>query len=331
MKKWIIVLLAIVLCLGLFTGCTEKETKDPSPAAAPTTFRIASLKGPTTMGIVKLMQDAENGLAKHDYQFEMFGTADEVVPKMVNGEIDVALLPCNLASILYNRTDGAVQVAAINTLGVLYIVESGDTVHSIQDLVGKTVYSTGKGTTPEFVLNYILNENGIEPGKDVAIEYKSEATEIAAMLTNAENIIAVLPQPYVTAVQMQNDKVRVALSLTEEWDKVSTESSLVTGVVLVRKAFAEENSLAFSEFLDEYKNSTEYVNANREEAAVWVESYGIVAKAPIAVKAIPACNITFIEGNEMKTKVSGYLEVLFNANPKSVGGALPKDDFYFNR
>lgn len=330
MKKMITVFLAMVLSLALLTGCAATDTKDEGPAAL-TTFRIASLKGPTTMGMVKLMQDAENGLAKHDYQFEMFGTADEVVPKLVNGELDVALLPCNLASILYNRTEGAVQVAAINTLGVLYVVESGDTVHSIQDLVGKTVYSTGKGTTPEFALNYILNANGIEPGKDITIEYKSEATEIAAMLTDTENTIAVLPQPYVTAVQMQNDKVRVAMSLTEEWDKVSTESSMVTGVVLVRKAFAEENPVAFSEFLDEYKASTEYVNANVEEAAVWVESYGIVAKAPIAVKAIPACNITYIDGDEMKTKVNGYLEVLFNADPKSVGGALPKDDFYFNR
>ncbi|MGI6250628.1 MAG: ABC transporter substrate-binding protein [Anaerolineaceae bacterium] len=331
MKILITVLLSVVLCLGIFAGCAATETKEPDSAAPVTTFRIASLKGPTTMGMVKLMKDSEGDSAKHNYQFEMFGTADEVVPKLVNGELDIALLPCNLASILYNRTEGAVQVAAINTLGVLYIVESGDTVHSIQDLAGKTVYSTGKGTTPEFALNYILNKNGIEPGKDINIEYKSEATEIAAMLKDAENTIAVLPQPYVTAVQMQNEKVRVALSLTEEWDKVSKESSLVTGVVLVRKTFAEENALAFSEFLDEYKASTEYVNANVKEAAVWVESYGIVAKAPIAVKAIPACNITYIEGDDMKAKVSGYLEVLFNANPKSVGGALPKDDFYFNR
>jgi NitT/TauT family transport system substrate-binding protein len=331
MRKWIIVLLAIVLSLGLTAGCAAKETEDPGAAAEVTTFRIASLKGPTTMGMVKLMKDAENGAVKHDYQFEMYGTADEVVPKLVNGELDVALLPCNLASILYNRTEGAVQVAAINTLGVLYVVESGETVQSIQDLAGKTVYSTGKGTTPEFALNYILSQNGIDPLKDITIEYKSEATEIAAMLESAENTIAVLPQPYVTAVQMQNKKVRVALSLTEEWDKVSKESSLVTGVVLVRKAFAEENPIAFKEFLDEYKASTEYVNANVEEAAGWVESYGIVAKAPIAVKAIPACNITYIDGDDMKAKVNGYLEVLFKADPKSVGGALPEDDFYFNR
>jgi NitT/TauT family transport system substrate-binding protein len=283
------------------------------------------------MGMVKLMNDAEEGNTKHDYQFEVYGTADEVVPKLVNNEIDIALIPCNLASVLYNKTEGAVQIAAINTLGVLYVVESGDTVHSIQDLVGKTVYSTGKGTTPEFTFNYILQQNGIEPGKDVTIEYKSESTEIAAMLQNAENTIAVLPQPYVTAVQMQNEKVRVALSFTEEWDKVSPDSSMVTGVVLVRKAFAEENPMAFSEFLDEYEASTEYVNANVKEAAAWVEKYGIVAKAPIAEKAIPACNITYIEGDEMKAKVGGYLQVLFDANPQSVGGALPEDDFYFSR
>jgi NitT/TauT family transport system substrate-binding protein len=334
MKKWFAFLLVLALCFGLLAGCGTTGTEDPEaePEVADlTTFRIASLKGPTTMGMVKMMNDAEEGAVKHDYQFEVFGTADEVVPKLVNGDLDIALVPCNLASVLYNKTQGAVQIAAVNTLGVLYVVESGDTVQSIQDLVGKTVYSTGKGTTPEFALNYILNQNGIEPGKDVNIEYKSEATEIAVMLENAENTIAVLPQPYVTAVQMQNEKVRVALSFTEEWDKVSPDSGLVTGVVLVRKAFAEENPLALSEFLDDYKASTEYVNANVEEAAAWVEKYGIVAKAPIAVKAIPACNITYIEGDDMKAKVGGYLQVLFDANPQSVGGALPEDDFYFKR
>jgi len=283
------------------------------------------------MGMVKLMKDAEGGATKHDYQFEIFGTADEVVPKLVNGDLDIALLPCNLASVLYNKTQGAVQVAAINTLSVLYVVESGDTVHSIQDLAGKTVYSTGKGTTPEFAFNYILSQNGIDPQKDITIEYKSESTEIAAMLQNAEVTIAVLPQPYVTTVKMQNDKVRTALSFNEEWDKLGTDSSMVTGVVLVRKDFVEENSLAFNEFLDEYKASTEYVNANTEEVAEWIAEYGIVAKAPVAVKALPESSIVYIDGSDMKTKISGYLKILFDANPQSVGGALPEDDFYFSR
>lgn len=333
MKRKIVFILTMILCISLIAGCApaEQEVPDEPEVAETTTFNVASLKGPTTMGMVKLMKDAEAGTAMHDYNFSIYGTADEVVPMLVNGELDVALLPCNLAGVLYNKTEGAVQVAAINTLSVLYVVESGNTVNSIQDLVGKTVYNTGKGTTPEFAFNYILEQNGIDPKNDLTIEYKSESTEIAAILQTAENAIAVLPQPYITTVQMQNDKVRMALSFNEEWDKVSTDSSMVTGVVLARKAFIEENPLAFSEFLDEYKASTEYVNENVEEAAEWIAEYGIVAKAPVAVKALPASSIVYIDGDDMKTKVSGYLQVLFEANPQSVGGALPEDDFYFNR
>lgn len=335
MKKRIALLLVMLLCLGIFASCggTEGtgEPADDQESAEVTTFHIASLKGPTTMGMVKLMKDAEAGNVKHDYQFGIYGTADEVVPKLINGDIDIALLPCNLAGVLYNKTEGAVQVAAINTLSVLYVVESGDTVHSVRDLIGKTVYSTGKGTTPEFAFNYILSKNEIDPSKDLNIEYKSESTEIAALLQDSDDAIAVLPQPYITTVQMQNDKVRMALSFNDEWNKVSPESSMVTGVVLVRKAFVEENPAAFSEFLDEYKASTEYVNDNVEEAAEWIAEYGIVAKAPVAVKALPASSIVYIDGVDMKSRVEGYLKVLFDANPQSVGGALPEDDFYFNR
>lgn len=330
MKRWICILAVLLLVFSTFTACGGNENDAEGPAES-VVFRIASLKGPTTMGMVKLMNDAEVGETANDYQVNMFGTADEIVPKLINGELDVALVPCNLAGVLYNKTEGAVQVAAINTLGVLYVVESGDTVQTIQDLKGKTIYSTGKGTTPEYGLNYLLKQNGIDSGKDLTIEYKSESTELAVMLAEKENAIAVMPQPFVTIVQMQNDKVRTALSFQEEWDKVGEGSSLVTGVLLVRKSFAEENREAFSEFLDEYKASTEYVNENTEDAGVLIEKYGIVPKAAIAAKAIPACNITYIEGDEMKQKVGGYLSVLFDANPQSVGGALPEDDFYYQR
>lgn len=335
MKKWFSILLVLTLIIGSLAGCAPAQTDEdnqvvPEPTeAARTTFHIASLKGPTTMGMVKLMTDSEAGSTKHEYQFNMYGTADEVVPLLIKGEIDVALLPCNLASVLYNKTNGGVQVAAVNTLGVLYIVENGDSIHEIEDLRGKTIYNTGKGTTPEYALNYILKQNGLEPGKDVFVEFKSESTELAVMLEGDKDAIAVLPQPYVTGLQLQNPKVRVALNMTEEWDKVSEDSAMITGVVLVNKAFAEENKAAFQEFLKDYQASTIYINENIEEAAVWVEQYGIVAKAPIAVKAIPACNITYIDNEEMKTKVGGYLQVLFEANPESVGGALPQDDFYF--
>lgn len=321
MRRMLAVLLALTMMLSL-GACAGAETTEKA------TIRVGSLKGPTTMGIVKLMQDDEAGSAANTYDFTMSGTADEIVPLLVKGELDVALVPCNLASVLYNNTKGAVQVAAINTLGVLYLVETGESITSIADLAGKTIYSTGKGTTPEYALNYVLSMNGLTPGTDVTIEYKSEATEVAAALAAGTAEVAMLPQPFVTAALAQNDQLRVALSLTEEWERVSADSALVTGVAVVRKAFYEEHPEAVRAFLEEYAASAEYVNANAAEAAEWIAGLGIVAKAPLAQKAIPACNIVLITGEEMKGKVSGYLTTLYDQNPEAVGGALPDDEFY---
>ncbi len=321
MKRILALVLALVMVLAL-GACATAETTEK------TVIRVGSLKGPTTMGIVKLMKDDEAGISVNDYEFTMSGTADEIVPLLVKGELDVALVPCNLASVLYNNTKGAIQVAGINTLGVLYVVEAGDTIQTVEDLRGQTIYSTGKGTTPEYGLNYVLGMNDIDPTRDVTVEFKSEATEVAAALANGSATIAVLPQPFVTATMMQNENLRIALSLTEEWSKVNEESAMLTGVAIVRKAFAEENPEAVKNFLTEYAASTEYVNANAAEASHWIAELGIFAKAPLAEKAIPACNIVMITGEEMKTKVSGYLTALFDQNPAAVGGALPDDAFY---
>ncbi|MEG2054378.1 MAG: MqnA/MqnD/SBP family protein, partial [Oscillospiraceae bacterium] len=343
MKKTLSVILTLVLALGMFTACgtkpqtsssvptvTAQPSEEPTqmPTAAPVVgvdMKVASLKGPTTMGMVKLMRDGENKETINNYTFNMYGAADEIVPLIAKGEVDVALVPANLASVLYNKTEGKVAVAAVNTLGVLYVLENGDTIKTINDLEGKTIYTTGKGTTPDYVLNYVLKQASV----NATVEFKSEATEVAAMMESGENVVAMLPQPYVTAVTMQNKNVRVALDMTKEWDKVNSESGLVTGVLLVRKEFAEQNKDAFNAFLQEYKASTEYVNTNVDEAAQMICDYGIVAKAPMAKMALPNCNITYIEGAEMKTAVSGYLNVLFTANPQSVGGKLPADDFYY--
>ena len=217
----------------------------------------------------------------------------------------------------------------INTLGVLYVVEAGESIQSVEDLKGKTIYSTGKGTTPEFALNYILRENGIDPETDVTIEYKSEATEVAAALAETDDAIAVLPQPFVTTAMMQNDKLRIALSLTDEWNKLDNGSTLVTGVTIIRTDVLEENPAAVEKFLEEYEASINYTETNAEDAAKLIAQYEIVPKEPIALKALPGCNIHFIKGEEMKEKASGYLQVLFDADPKSVGGTLPDDAFYY--
>lgn len=351
MKKLLGLFTAACLAASLFSACGAPASTSTSASAAAsepasvsaasvadsaapvaaerTTIRIGSLKGPTTMGIVKLLDDADNGAARHDYQSTIAGTADEITPLLIQGELDVALVPCNLASVLYSRTEGAVQVAAINTLGVLYVVTTSDEISSVENLRGKTVYSTGQGTTPEYVLNHVLTQNGLTPGTDVDVVYMSEATEVAAAMQASSGYpIAMLPQPYVTSLSMQMENLHVALDITEEWGKVS-DSDLVTGVVIARRAFIEENPEAFAEFLEDYAASVEFVNANTAEAAELVAKYEIVPKAAIAEKALPACNITFVTGDKMKTDVSGYLQVLYDAEPKAVGGALPDDAFYY--
>lgn len=298
-------------------------------------IKIMALKGPTAMGMVSFMNQAEAGeIDDNRYEFTIAAAIDEVTPKLVQGEADIAAVPANMASVLYNNTDGGIQVLAVNTLGVLYIVESGDTITSVEDLRGKTIYASGKGATPEYALNYILSGNGIDPNSDVTIEWKSEHAECLAALMAEENAVAMLPQPFVTTAQTKSENVRVALDLTKEWDKLQegneAPSALLTGVVVVRSEFAKENPAAVSAFLDHYKDSVDYVNNNVDEAAGLIEKYDIVPAA-VAKKALPACNITFIEGQEMKEKLSGYLAVLMEQNEKSVGGALPGDDFYYAR
>lgn len=320
MKKLVSIALALVLALGMCLSAGAQEDA---------AIRVASLKGPTTMGMAKLIKDSEAGTTQNKYEFTMAGAADEIVPLMVRGELDMALIPCNLASVLYNNTKGAVEVLAVNTLGVLYVLEAGDTVHSVADLAGKTVYSTGKNTTPQYALNYVLAKNGLDPEKDLTVEYKSEATEVAAALANGSATLAMLPQPFVTSVLMQNSNVRVALSLTEEWNKVSDGSDLVTGVVVARREFVESHPEQVKAFLEEYAASTEYVVAHPAEASVWIEELGVVAKAALAEKAIPQCNIVCITGEEMKKDVSGYLAALCEQNPEAVGGTLPDDAFYY--
>lgn len=311
----------------------QKTTKSANKATAVTsskkaTIRIAALKGPTAIGLVKMMDDAKNKVAANNYKFTIAGTADEISAGIVKGDYDVAAIPCNLASILYNKTH-KIRIAGINSLGVLYIVETGNSVNTVKDLKGKTIYSTGLGTTPQYTLNYILKGNGIDPKKDVKVEYKSEPTEVASILSKSKNAIAMLPQPYVSAVMMQNKKVHISLIVADEWDKLSKgKSTVVTGVVVVNKDFLKKNKAAFSTFMQEYIASTDYDNKYTAMAAKLVEKYGLFKAAP-AEKAIPYCNITMIMGTSMAKQVSGYLNELYKQNPASVGGKIPDDNFFY--
>ena len=324
-KKILLLLLAAALLLLPACGATAKGMSAEGPV------RIAGLKGPTTMGLVNLLDMEQQGSAALDYDLQLYGTADEIVPGLIKGELDMAAVPANLAAALYQKTKGGIQVMAVNTLGVLYVVEKGDTVHSMADLAGRTILSTGKGTTPEYLLRYLLEKNGLDPDKDVKIQYCSEATEVTAQMAAAQkDAIAVLPQPYVTAAGMKDPSLRVALDLTAEWDKVS-DSQLVTGVTVVRTQYAQEHPDVVEAFLQEYTQSVRTANTDLDRTAALCEQQGVVAKAAIAKKALPACNIVCRTGDEMQKDVSAYLSVLCAADPAAVGGKLPDEGFYWKK
>lgn len=343
MKKLLSMVLGLGMVAAIFAGCSSNGQQGgtqstPSSQVATTTpvkMNVTALKGPTAMGMVKFMDDTANKtITDNDYNFSIVGSVDEVTPKLVKGETDIAAVPANLASVLYNNTKGGVQVLAINTLGVLYMVETGNNnISSVADLKGKTIFASGKGATPEYALNYILSKNGIDPAKDVNIEWKSEHAECVAALANSKDGIAMLPQPFVATAQAKNSNIKVALDLTKEWDKLQSNtkngSALITGVVVARSDFVKKNPQAVKDFLKHYQDSVNYINKNVDQGAALVGKYDIVPEA-VAKKAIPACNITFISGNEMKDKLSGYLSVLKEQNPKAIGGTLPDSNFYYN-
>lgn len=320
-KLWTLILTAVLGMSAVLGGCGQKETET-------VTIRIGSLKGPTSMGLVSLMDQTKNGEAGQNYEFTMAAAADEINAAFLKGDLDIVLIPANVASVLYHKTKGQIAVVDINTLGVLYLLESKETVSSVADLAGRTVYLPGKGTTPDYALQYLLEQNGIEIG-EVDLQYKSEAAEVISALSEEPDALGLLPQPAATTACMQQKDLRIALDLTEEWDKVTMDSSLVTGVTAVRREFLEQNESAVQAFVKDHMESAQFANENVEEAAELVAALEIVPKASVAAQAIPYCNITCLTGKDLRTALSGYLDVLAGQNPEAVGGKVPSDDFYY--
>ena len=315
MKYKFSALIAIMLALTLSVGCAAE------------TVRVAALKGPTAMGMVAMMRDGGNR-----YEFTLAASADEVTPLLIQGKLDIAAVPANLAAVLYNNTEGSVRVLAVNTLGVLYVVERGNSIESWSDLKGRTLYTAGKGSTPEYALNYILRGNGLDPAADLTIEFKSEHAECVAALLNDPDAVAMLPQPFATVAQARAEDMRIALDLTREWDALQADSdapsAMITGVVAARTEFVEQYPDAVHDFLTAYEASVQFTQNNTAEAAALIGEYDIF-DAAVAEKALPYCNIVFISGEKMREMLSGYLAELYAQDPASVGGALPDEAFYF--
>jgi len=303
---------------------TEEVTETPVERAE---LRIATLKGPTGIGMVQMMENDELDTSAVDYTFDLVGAPDQIIGKVVQGEVEIAAVPTNLASILNVKTEGQVQLLAVNTLGVLYVLENGEEIQSIEDLKGKTLRSSGKGASPEYILNYVLAENGLTD--DVTVEYAVEHGELATTTTAGDTALALLPQPFVTSTLLGNSDVRIALDLTKEWEKVTGGSVLPMGAIIVNKAYAEANPEVIASFMAEYQASVEFVNASPVDAGLLVEKFGILPKAALATKAIPNCNITLIDAQTSKESVMKFYEILKGYDPKSIGGSMPEDSFFY--
>jgi NitT/TauT family transport system substrate-binding protein len=327
MKKIISILLTLALVFA-FAGCANDTVDEVNLKEVKA--NVFGIAGPTGIGLANLMKDAKDGNASLDYNIQLAASNDEIVAKITNKEADIAAVATNLASTLYNKTNGGVKVLAVNTLGVLNVVTKGVEVKTIADLKGKTVYSTGQGANPEYILNNILKNNGLEAGKDVTVEFVSQPAELIAKVVGNKEAVVIAPQPVATAITIQDTNAKIVIDLNDEWDKFN-DKKLVMGCIIARSEYVEANPKAVEAFLKDYEASIKAVSENIDATAAACEEFAIIAKAPIAKKAIPYCNIVFEDGEDMKADLSAYLTFLHTANPKSVGGKLPADDFYYGK
>ena len=327
-------LLALTLALSL-TACggqanSEPEQPETQEELTAAEINLYVLSGPTGIGAMNLWAAADAGETENTYHITMPGANDEVVAALSNGEADIAAVATNLAATLYNKTSGGVTVLAVNTLGVLSMLSNGQEAAAVADLKGKTIYAPGQGANPEYILRYVLSGNGLDPDKDVTLRFVGEGSELLTVWQSDPEAVIMAPQPVATSILMQNENARTLFDMTEEWDKIAGgDSTLMMGCVIVRNEFLQANPGAVELFLQEYAASIEKARSDVEGTASLCEQYGLIPKAALAQKAIPSCGLTFVTGAEMKTGLSGYLQVMFDANPKSVGGALPGDGFYY--
>ncbi len=332
---------ALFFCLLLYTGCgaqnsgnkteisvpeTDLEISVPGPDAretetvsiddgqnSRTVVRVGAMKGPTTMGLVKLMEENEEGSCEGAYAFTMVTAADELTALVAGGKVDIALVPANVAAILYQKTEHSISVIDINTLNVLYLISANDGISSIKDLKGRSVCLPGKGTTPEYALRYLIQASGLSE-EDVTLEFQSEAAQVAAILAENPDAVGLLPQPFAASALLQNDALSPVLDLGQIWTQHQdgeNTGQLVTGVAIVRNDFLASHREQVDIFLREHEASISFVRENPAQSAALIEKAGIVAKAAVAQKALPDCNISFLSGPALKEALGGYLTVLY--------------------
>ena len=350
MKRLLLSTLSLLLVLVLVAcggGAKDKETNLPEttntpvdtqapdtdkvddPVQSDLEINVTVIAGTTGMGFAQIMDENAKGTSPFKYNFDIVSDASLASGAIINGTADMAAVPTNLAAVLYNKTNGGVQVVAVNTLGVLYLLTTNE-VTAPDDIVGKTIYCCNQGANPEFISRYLLEANGLTVGQDVLLDFTyNTPDELATAIATNKIEYAILPEPKVTAVMSQNENVKIFIALEDVWSQISGGKSLVQGCLVARKEFIEAHKNELDAFLADYAASIAFVNENPKEASEVIAANGIIPKAPLAEKAIPRCNIAYLDGAEMQAAMDEFFKVLFAANPASVGGKLPAADLYY--
>lgn len=323
MKKIRLITLCLALVLVLpFVLASCSSTKVDTELE----INVTVLNGTTGFGAAKMINDTKNGNSELNYNFAVDTNPANINAGLINGSIDIAALPTNAAAALYKKSGGAIRIAAVNTLGVLYLMTNGEEVTSIADLKGKTVYCPANN--PAYIFEAILKANSLKVGEDVTLQTLTEPADVQKALASGEAKIAVLPEPLASAARVANKDLKTPLDLTAEWEKAYGENTLMQGCIVVRTEWAEAHPKELEKFLEDYKASIDFTNESPKEASEMIVAAGIFAKAPVAEKAIPKCNIVYIDGSEMAEALSVFFTKLHAVNPAAVGGAVPDSNIY---
>ncbi|WP_312815471.1 ABC transporter substrate-binding protein [Sedimentibacter sp.] len=323
MKK--ISLLLMLITVLLAAGCNKQEPVNTEPV----NVTIAGLKGPTSIGMIKMIDERALNTDKYNVSYVTESAPDALTGKIINGEIQISSVPINLAPVLYNKTGGKVQLMAVNTIGNLYIVGTDD-IESIGELEGKMLGMSAKGSTPDFAMNYLLNQNNISD--KVELNYAMDHATMSQSVIAEDTKVALLPQPFVTQAMIKNSNVKILVDLNEAWKAATNNTSqLYTGAVIVNKDFAENNKDFVEEFLKQYEASVKWVLENQKDASLLVEKNEIMPSAAVVEKAIPYCGIVYEPAHNVKNGLNEFYKILFDSNPASVGGKLPDEGFYFTK
>ncbi|WBW98302.1 ABC transporter substrate-binding protein [Oceanirhabdus sp. W0125-5] len=326
MKKICLVLFTIFISLNLIACGTKNNPKEPVSVS------IASLKGPTSIGMIKLIDDDTSITSDNvSVSIEVIPSPDLLVPRLLNEELDIAAVPVNVASKVYNATKGKYEVAVINTLGVLYIVSNDESLDSIEDLKGQTIYCGTPGATPDFILQNLMNKNGLIPDENIIIDYSLKNSELAQAVISGDVQYAILPEPFATMVSLKNKNIKRSINIQDEWNKVEKSAEIIMGALVIKKEFREKNSEFINKFLDEYENSVSWVNDNPVDGGKLLEKHEILPNSKIAELSIPNCNVVYIDAQSKQDEIINFLKILYDFDKKSVGGNLPDEKFFMEK